>query len=190
MKPLTTASLALLVAVGCAAPVEPPPLECAPAVAPEPMKAAEMSPAVSEHEALKEAALRVYLMTCALEQFDAGFQDAQDLVARAGPDIIPIFVELMADPEKPDRLARSAARVALKYPFSAHLRTAIRERRERPILASDNYWAMFELYDFFVKFGDESDLIWMEKAVERLWDQHRQYGIDKLKLFRSRMQTN
>ena len=190
MKPLATASLALLVVVGCAAPVEPPPAPVGGPAVLQPAEAEEAAPDKFDREALKAAARQVYLSWCGHDRLAPGYAQSAAMVTQAGPDIIPVLTELLADPDIPDRLTRRAAGVALKYPFSAPLRAAIRERRDPPALASDNYWAMSDLFDYFVKFGDESDLIWMEKAVERLWDQHRQYGIDKLKLFRSRMQTN
>ena len=83
----------------------------------------------------------------------------------------------------------NVAQAATRHPFHDPLRAALRLRRDGADVPHGHYGSMRDVFDYFVKFGDGTDLEWMEKAVERL-SGSRQAGMEKVQELRARLKTN
>ena len=94
-------------------------------------------------------------------------EEEHRILIDAGPAVIPALIELISDERRsPPWFVGNAATYAIQYPFSEPLRAALRARR-----ADKNFdpsgGCIIPLFEYFVVFGDKSDLAWMESAANR-----------------------
>jgi hypothetical protein len=150
----------------------------------------ELKTVYTTRKQLKEAAHRVYSVWCGNSMASPGYQADAALVKGAGAGILPVLAELVAEKHTSDHVARGALQTAADYPLSVEFRTAARTRRDREALPYGNYWAMERWFLYFVRFGDETDLMWMEKAVRQLREEDRPRGEEHLRQLRARLATN
>jgi hypothetical protein len=154
-------------------------------------KAAQPAAAVDpERQMLKWAAHRILSpLGCGMVRFDPDYQQAFKLFTNTGAAILPVVAELVAEEDTSVYIVTSAAWTATRYPLCEPLRAALRNRRTDPKLRHDNYEAMCNLFNYFVKFGDASDLCWLEKATGQLQESQRKLGEERVKELRERLRA-
>lgn len=139
---------------------------------------------VASTKALRDVALEVLCADCGNSTFHPDFQEQVKLLNAAGPELVPLLTEMVADNHTPENFIRGASRLATKYPYSEAFRNALRNRRDDHCDDREPRCSM-SYFDYFVTFGDETDLAWMECAAESLDERRRKYAdepIEKLRL--------
>lgn len=135
---------------------------------------------------LKEAVSCVLSCDCGNSGESAIFQERAKLIHDAGPAIVPLLAELVADQSMTPWFVGSAASTACQHPFSDELRNALRLRRSDPRFQHDP-GGLFGIFDYFVAFGDRDDLKWMETAVTKLSEERRPRVFKRIKKLQERL---
>ncbi|MBA4067341.1 MAG: hypothetical protein C0501_27255 [Isosphaera sp.] len=125
---------------------------------------------------------------CGSEIGQPEFRQAVVRVWNAGPEIVPVLAELV--PRGDFALVCNAARIGTDHPPSVELRAALRARRDAIGLEQAPYSWVGYLLVYFARFGDETDLAWMEKAVGGLREKDRPRGEEHLRQLRARLAPN
>lgn len=147
---------------------------------------AEAADPTPSKDAIKKAAAYILSCDCGNAVSDPGFAESSKILKDAGPAIIPALVELVPDTKLSPWFVGNAGGIATNYPFSEPLRAALRVRREDKAFEHDP-GAMLHLFDYFVAFGDQHDLVWMESAISRMEPFRRSYAAKPLQKFRERI---
>lgn len=179
MRALGSLAAVAALTVGCfserpaSAPAPPRPPVFVPA---EPAVARAPMPRESDAD-LRAAVIRVYSTWCGTmsEGERAAFAAACERVKRAGPGVLPVIARLIARGEVSDWFVCGAVEKAATYPLYPPLRQALREWRARPDpragdepgAAPPARCAPNEVLEYFARFGDETDLAWLERAAEK-----------------------
>ncbi len=172
---IITGLIAMVLTVsGCGAPVEPP----APAIVP--------TPAIAGHEALRKAAEQVFSSDCGNSVSDPGYPEHFHMLQQAGPAVIPVLTEMVADKELSVYFVMKAALSVSKYPYTEPFREALRGRRDDPDFQHD-HGARLGVCEYFASYGDETDLAWMEKAVDSLDESRRSCAAEPIGKLRHRL---
>lgn len=148
-----------------------------------PLLIAQPAPPPSR-DALKKAASYILSCDCGNSKLDPGYQESSKLLSDAGAALIPVLVELLGDDEQSTWFVNRAARCASGFPFSQPFCDALRLRRDDKRFDHDS-GAMLGVFDYFAKFGDSTDLAWMEAAVSRL--EIPQYAAASIQQLRERL---
>jgi hypothetical protein len=135
---------------------------------------------------LKEALSRVLSCDCGNSAETAVLQRQSKLIHDAGPKIVPLLAELVVEPSMSPWFVGNAARTACQYPFVEEMRNAVRLRRSDPSFEHDP-GGLFGIFDYFVLFGDHSDLTWMENAVTSLSEERRPRVLVRIKKLQERL---
>ena len=136
-------------------------------------------------EALRRAAAQVLQADCGNE-LNPGFWEHARMLERAGPAVVPVLTEMVADRRLSVWFVSSAACHAARHPFDERFRQALRGRRDDPGFRHDN-GARLGVFVYFAAFGDESDLAWMERAAETRGEYHRPTGDEEIRKLRARL---
>lgn len=142
---------------------------------PPPGPAAAPVIAGAKPEALWKAAVQVLSADCGNSVSDPGYQEHAQMLIEAGPAIVPVLTEMVADKGMSVWFVSNAARSASVYPFSEAFRQALRGRRDAPNFRHD-HGARLGVFDYFAAFGDAADLTWMEEAAGSLDESRRPYA--------------
>jgi hypothetical protein len=156
------------------------------AEAPAPTIAPVASPAPSTPEALRRAAAQVLSADCGLSVCDPGYPEHAQLLKDAGPAVVPVLTEMVGDRHLSAWFVSRAAHWAARYPLDERFRQALRGRRDDPEFGHD-HGARLGVFRYFVAFGDESDLAWMERAAETLDATRRPIGDEEIRKLRARL---
>lgn len=140
----------------------------------------------TSRETLKRAAVLVYSSDCGNSYDDPSFRAQAKLVDEAGPRIIPILTELVADPKRSPWFVGSVGLRALRFPFSPAFHQAMRARRTDPKFDADS-GAFLSLYQYFAETGDPADLRWMESSISRFDDSRRRFAAEPIEKLRKRL---
>lgn len=142
---------------------------------PPPESVAAPVAAGANPEALRNAAVQVLSADCGNSVFDPGYQEHAQMLKEAGPAVVPVLTELVADKGRSVWFVSNAARTVSVYPFSEPFRQALRGRRDDPIFRLD-HGARLGVFEYFAAFGDAADLAWMEEAAGSLDETRRPYA--------------
>ena len=143
------------------------------------------APAAPSKDALKKAAAFILSCDCGHSVSDPGFPENAKLLADAGPAIVPVLVEMLADDARSTWFVSSAAHRASTFPFSEPFRDALRRRRDDKRFDQDS-GAMLGVYEYFAREGDDADLLWMERSLSRL-DDRRNSAAKSVQKLRERL---
>ena len=161
---------------GChPAPVEPP----TPAIVPAPA-------AIAGREALRKAAEQVLSSTCGNSVFDPGYPEHYTMLEQAGPAVVPVLTEMVAEKDFSVHFVMCAALSVSKYPYSEPFREALRGRRDDPDFPHD-HGARLVVFEYFASNGDETDLVWMEKTIDSLDESRRSSAAEPIGKLRRRL---
>jgi hypothetical protein len=117
---------------------------------------------------------------------DPGYPEHAQLLNDAGPAVVPVLTEMVGDRHLSAWFVSSAAHWAARYPFDERFRQALRGRRDDSEFGHD-HGARLGVFRYFVAFGDESDLAWMERAAETLDKRRRPIGDEEIRKLRARL---
>jgi hypothetical protein len=139
------------------------------------------APEAEAPEALRRAAAQVLSADCGNSVFDAGYQEHARILKDAGPAVVPVLTEMVADRGLSIWFVGNAAQ-----PDSEAFRQALRGRRDDPAFGHD-HGARLAVFDYFAACGDASDLAWMERAAESLDETRRTYADEPIGELRRRL---
>jgi hypothetical protein len=105
---------------------------------------------------IRAAAVTVLSNWCGNSFEDASFREQARILNEAGPAIVPMLTEMVADRSMSDWFVGNACYQAARHPFSDGFRDAVRSRRDGPGVC------LHAMFAYFGQFGDESDLRWLE----------------------------
>jgi|GEM_PF-2217785 len=88
------------------------------------------SAVIPSEEDFKKAAIYVLSSECGNSAANPGFVESAKLLLDAGPELIPVLVQIVADKNVSDHVIQGVAGLACRHPFSQHLRAALRVRRD------------------------------------------------------------
>lgn len=142
-------------------------------------------PAAASKDALKKAAAYILSCDCGNSAGDPGYAENAKLLNDAGPEIVPVLVELLADDKLSTWFVSNSAYRASRFPFSQRYCDALRRRRDDKRFDHDS-GAMLGVYEYFAQVGDRTDLEWMERSLSRL-DDRRTYAEKSVQKLRDRL---
>jgi hypothetical protein len=146
------------------------------------LKSCADAPSKPSKDAIKNAAAYILSCDCGHCVEDPGYAENAKLLKDAGEALVPVLVELVADKTLSTWFVNNAAYRAGSFPFSQPFCDALRLRREDEQFDHDS-GAMLGVFDYFGRFGDRTDLEWMERAMSRLDDRgiYAQHHVQKLR---------
>lgn len=153
----------LVLTAAAAAGYRPPPVAEPPA------------PAVPTPEELRRAAEQVLSSDCGNSVLVGGYQEHARMLRDAGPAVLPVLTEMVADERLSVWFVGRAADTASAFALSKPFRQALRGRRDDPRFGHD-HGARLAVFDYFAAFGDATDLAWMVRAAGTLDEARRPYA--------------
>jgi hypothetical protein len=91
-------------------------------------------------------------------------REQSDILAKAGADAIPALIFLVQDSCSSPYVVGNIANYAVQLPFSRPMLRALRARRQDARFHQNLGWYS-GVFAYFARFGDDTDLAWMESVV-------------------------